>query len=130
MKKIRNNKEVKPKWMNEAIKILIRETKIVYQIQKINSSEEKYWQLLQSKKGQIRKSKRLYDIKIRNGRKDSKNFFKHFTNNKKQKSSIGPLHEEREVIATDIDIAVILNNHFDAVFISENLNNVPDCTFE
>ena len=40
MKKIRNNKEVKPKWMNGEINIFIRETKIAYQIQKINSSEE------------------------------------------------------------------------------------------
>ena len=29
-KKIRNNKEVKPKWMNGEIKRLIRETKIAY----------------------------------------------------------------------------------------------------
>ena len=34
MKKIRNNKGVKPKWMNEEIKRLIKETKIIYQIQK------------------------------------------------------------------------------------------------
>ena len=40
MKKIRNNKEIKPKWMNEEIKRLIRETKIACQIQKTNSSEE------------------------------------------------------------------------------------------
>ena len=40
MKKIRNNKEVKPKWMNGEIKKRIRETKITYQIQKTNSSEE------------------------------------------------------------------------------------------
>ena len=34
MKRIRNNKEVKPKWLNGKIKRLIRETKITYEIQK------------------------------------------------------------------------------------------------
>ena len=60
MKKIRNNKKVKPKWMNKEIKRLIRETKISYQIQNTNSSEEnqqRYRQLLQSKKREIRKIK-------------------------------------------------------------------------
>ena len=60
MKKIRNNKKVKPKWMNEEIKRLIRESKIAYQIQKSSSKEnqQRYRQLLQSKKGEIKKSKR------------------------------------------------------------------------
>ena len=59
-KKIRNNKEVNPKWMNGGIKRLFREGKIAYQIQKPNSSEENqqiYRQLLQSKKEENRKSK-------------------------------------------------------------------------
>ena len=46
--------------MNGEIKRLIRKTKIAYQIQKTNSSEENkqgYRQLLQSKKGEIRRSK-------------------------------------------------------------------------
>ena len=37
---VRNNKEVKPKWMDGEIKRLTRETKIAYQIKKTNSSEE------------------------------------------------------------------------------------------
>ena len=36
-KRIRNNKEVKLKLMNGKIKRLIRETKIAFQIQKINN---------------------------------------------------------------------------------------------
>ena len=39
MKKIRN-KKVKLTWINGEIKIIIRETKIAYQIQKTNSSKE------------------------------------------------------------------------------------------
>ena len=61
------------------------------QIQKTNSAEvnqQRYWQLLQSKKGEIRKSKRLFEIELQNSIKDSKNFFKHFTNNKKIKKAI------------------------------------------
>ena len=55
VKKIRNNKKVKPKWMNKEIKRLIRETKT-------NSSEEnqqRYREPLQSKKGEIRESKKI-----------------------------------------------------------------------
>ena len=40
MKRIRNNKEIKPKWINLKIKRVIRETKIAYQIQKTNSSKK------------------------------------------------------------------------------------------
>ena len=54
------------------------------------------------------------------------NFFKYFNNNKKQKSSIGPLHEEGEIITTDIKIVEMLNNHFGTVFTSKNRNNVHD----
>ena len=107
MKKIRNNKGVKSKWMNGGIRRLIRDTKIAYQIQKTNSTEEnhqRYRQILQSKKGEIRKSKRLCEIKLANNIKDSKNFFKYFSNNKKPKSSIGPL-QEGENITANIDIA-------------------------
>ena len=97
MKKITNNKEVKPKWINGEIKKIIRETKIAYQIQKTNSSEEiqqRYRQLLQSKKGEIRKRKSLWEIKLANSIKDNKIFLlKYLSNNKKQKSSIGSLHE-------------------------------------
>ena len=39
MKKNRNNKGVKPKWMNGRIKRLIREPKIAYQTRKTKSSE-------------------------------------------------------------------------------------------
>ena len=42
-----------------------------------------------------------------------------------KKQYIGPLHEEGK-ITTDIEITEILNNHFSSIFISENLNNVPD----
>ena len=54
---------------------LIRETKIVYHIQKTNSSEEshqRYRKLLQSKKGEIRKSKRLCEIELANSIKEQK----------------------------------------------------------
>ena len=47
---------------------------------------------------------------------------------KKQKSSIGSLYEGGKFIATYIQIAEMLNNHFDILFISEILNNVPDFT--
>ena len=80
---------------------LIRETKMAYQIQKTNSSEEncqKDRQVLQINKGEIRKNQRLCGIELANSIKDNKNFFKYFINNKKQKSSIGPLHEEGEII--------------------------------
>ena len=53
--------------MNGEIKRLIRETKIAEQIQQINLSEEnqqRYRQLLQSEKGEIRKSKRLCEIEL------------------------------------------------------------------
>ena len=86
MKRIRNNKEIKPKWINLKIKRVIRETKIAYQIQKTNSSKENqqiYRKLLQSKKGKIRKSKRLCEIELANSVNDSKNLFKYFSNNKK-----------------------------------------------
>ena len=49
---------------------------------------------MEAKKGEIRKNKRLCEIELENSVKDSKHFFKYFSNNKKQKSSIGPLHEE------------------------------------
>ena len=52
---------------------------------------------MQKKKGEIKKSKRLCRIELANIIKDSKNFFKYF-NYKNQKSSIGPLHEEGEII--------------------------------
>ena len=67
MKKIRNNKGVKPKWMNGESKRLIKGTKIAYQKQKTNLSEEnhqRYKQLLQSKKGEIRKSKEIMRNRI------------------------------------------------------------------
>ena len=129
MRRIRKNKKVKPKWMNGEIKRLIKETRKAYQIQKSNSSEEnqqRFRQLLHTKKGEIRKSKRLCEIELANNIKDSKQFFKYFSNNKKQKSSIGPLLEEGNIISTDIEIADILNNHFGSVFTTENLNNIPD----
>ena len=72
---------------------LIRETKIVYHIlkkkQKINrkKSTEKnqqiYRQLLQSKKGEIRKNKRLCEIELANNIKDSI-----FCNNKNKNKKI------------------------------------------
>ena len=83
MKKIRNNKEAKPKWMNGEIKSLIRKTKIAYQIQK--TIHQRYRQLLQSKKGEIGKSKRLCEIELANSIKDNKKFFKYFSNNKNKK---------------------------------------------
>ena len=57
--------------------------------------------------------------------KNSKNFFKYFSNNKKQKNIIGPLHEEGDIITTDIKIAEILNNNF-IVFTPENFSNIPE----
>ena len=72
--------------MNGEVKKLIREAKIAYQIKK-NSSEENqqtYRQVLQSKKGEIRKSRRLWEIELANSIKDRENF-KYFSNNKKQK---------------------------------------------
>ena len=54
-------------WMNEEIKRLIRETRIAYKIQKRNLSEgnqERYGQLLQSKKEEIGKSKGLCEIEL------------------------------------------------------------------
>ena len=62
-KKNMYNKKVKPKWMNEKIETIIRETKIPYQIQRTNSTGEnqkRYRGILQSKKGEIRKTKRDY----------------------------------------------------------------------
>ena len=47
-------------------------------------------------------SNRLCEIELANSIKDTKNFFKYFSNNKKQKSGIGLLHEEGENITTDI----------------------------
>ena len=80
---------------------------------------------MQSKKGEIRKRKRLCELA--NRLKDIKHFFKYFSNNKKQKSSIGLLLlEEGNIILTDTEIADILNNHFGSVFTTENLNNIPD----
>ena len=64
---------------------------------------------MQSKKGEIRKSKRLCEIKLASIIKVSKKFFKYFSNNKKQKSSIVPLNEEGEIITIDIEIAEMLN---------------------
>ena len=63
--------------MNGEIKRLIRKTKIAYQIQKTNSSEENkqgYRQLLQSKKGEIRRSKILYEIELAKSVKYTKTF--------------------------------------------------------
>ena len=107
--------------MNGEIKKRIRETKITYQIQKTNSSEEnhqRFRQLFKRKKGETRKSKRLCEIELANSIKGSKNVFKYIRNNKKQKSSIGKLQEEGENITIDIEIPEILNY-------SETLN-VPD----
>ena len=87
--------------------------------------QQKYRELLQSKKEEIRKIKRLCEIELANSIKDNKNFFKYFSNNKKQKSSIGPLHEERDIII-QVEIAEILNNHLGTVFTLDNLSNDPD----
>ena len=46
----------------------------------------KYRELLQSKKGEIRKSKRLSEIGLANNIKDSINFFNYFSNNKNKKT--------------------------------------------
>ena len=116
-----NNKGVKQKWTNGEIKRLIRESKIAYLTQKINSSEEnhqRFRQLFKRKKGETRKSKRLCEIELANSIKGSKNVFKYMRNNKKQKSSMRPLQKEEENITTDIEISEILN-------CSETLN-VPD----
>ena len=51
MKKIRNNKKVKPKRVNGEI---IREIKIAYFIQKTNSSEENEQRYRQGKLGKLR----------------------------------------------------------------------------
>ena len=77
---------------------------------------------MQSKKGEIKK--RLCKIELVNHIKYSKNFYKYFSN--KNKSSIDPLHEEGDIITTDIEIEEILNKHFGTAFTSENLNNVPE----
>ena len=62
--------------MKGELKRLIRETKIACQIQKTNSSEEnqqRYIRLLQSKKEEIRKSKRSCEVELGNSIKDDKN---------------------------------------------------------
>ena len=64
---------------------------------------------MRKKKGEIRKSKRLFEIELANSIKDCKNFFKYFSNNKKQKGNIGPLHKEGENITTDIEVKNIRN---------------------
>ena len=69
------------------------------------------------KKGEIRKSRRLWEIELANSIKDRKNF-KYFSNNKKQNSSIGPLHLESDIITTNMENGKILNNDFG--------NNVPE----
>ena len=109
---MKKSKEIyPPKWINGKIKIVLRETKIAHQIHNTISSEEnhqRYRQPLQSKKGETRKSKRLCEIESANSIKDSKKFLKYFSNNKKQKSSIGPLHKKGDMITGDIEIAKIL----------------------
>ena len=62
------------------------------------------------------KSKRLCEIESANSIKDRKNIFKYFSNNKKQKRSVGPLHEEGDIITTNMEIAELLNNHFLCLF--------------
>ena len=55
---------------------------MTYQIKKKHSSEEnqqRYRPLLQSKEGEIKKSKRLWGIELANS-------FRYFSNNKKQKA--------------------------------------------
>ena len=64
---------------------------------------------MQINNGEIRKNKTLHEKGLTNIIKDSKNFFESFRN-KKQKNSIGPLHEEGDIIITDIEIKEILNN--------------------
>ena len=59
---------------------------------------------MQRKKAEIRKSKRLCQIKLANGIKDSKNFLKYFSNNNNKKNSKSPLHEEGDIITTDTEI--------------------------
>ena len=130
MKRIRKNKKVKPKCMKGEIKIIcIREIRKVYQIQKTNltdGNEQRFRQFLHTTKEEIRKNKRVCKIELANSIQDCKGLFKYFSNNKKHKSSIGPLMEEGDIIATDIEIADILNNHFGSISTTENLNNVPE----
>ena len=54
------------------------------------------------------------------------NSFEYFRNNRKQKRIQVHCKIKGENITTDIEIAQMLNNHFSYVFISQNLNNVPD----
>ena len=82
---------------------LIWETKIAYHIQKqihknkISRDIGSFWKARKGKLGKVRD--------YTNSIKESKNFFnKYFSNNKRQKSSIGPLHEEGEIIKIDIEI--------------------------
>ena len=68
MKKIRNNKKVKPKWMDGEIKDLFEKPKWHIRLKKHSSEEnqQRYRPLLQSKEGEIRKSKRLWGIELAN----------------------------------------------------------------
>ena len=75
---------------------------------------------MQSKKGEIRRSSRPYEIELANSIKYSKHFKQYFGNNYKQKSSIGPLHEEGDIITTGTEIADMLNNYFGSVFTRES----------
>ena len=110
------------------LKDIIEKPKKHTRLKKTNSSEENQQrcrELLQSKKGEIRKSKKLCEIELASSIKD-RNFFIYFSNNKKQKSSTGSLHEKGDTITTDIETAEILNNHLDTVFTSENLCYILD----
>ena len=55
--------------------------------------------LCKARKGKLGKV-RVCEIELANNIKDSKQFFQYFSNNKKQKSNIGPMLEEGNIIYT------------------------------
>lgn len=120
-----------PQWMTNNIKLLINRKKnayLKYKKSKTNVDFIRYVTIKRCCEKEIRKAKRNYEINIsRQAKTNAKKFYQYIRSKKSVKEKIVLLKDVDNVFVSECkNMALILNNLFDSVFISEDTTTLPN----
>ncbi|CAM5174769.1 unnamed protein product [Natator depressus] len=109
----------RPAWLNSEILADLKHKKEAYKKWKIGQmTREEYKNIVQAYRSEIRMAKSHLELQLaRDVKSNKKGFFRHVSNKKKVKESVGPLlNEGGNLVTEDVEKANVLNAFFASVF--------------
>ncbi|KAJ8018258.1 LINE-1 reverse transcriptase-like [Holothuria leucospilota] len=123
-------RKLKPKWMTNEVKRLIRRKRKAWKSYRVNRTIPcwNYYKALQKKvKEKVILAKKRFETLIAdNVKEDPKSFYSYIRSKQSVKSKVGPLKDDKgNVITSDSEIAERLNDFFKQVFTKEKMSELP-----